>query len=120
MPLECTLDLKYITFFKSIATSENKIINYIANSMIHSHASTLSKNIRYLTYKYDVNIDDILSSSRESIRKYCYNTWLDGIDKRYPAHAGVVKDMLGIKEERNTRIFSNDECNAFIESLYTI
>ena len=116
MPLECSLDLKYIAFYKSIATSENGIIKYIADNMINSHSSTLGKNMRHLTYKYDIDINDILSFSKGKMSKKCHHRWKTGIDKIYPAHASVVKDMLGIKEERNTRILSNDECDIIIES----
>ena len=120
MPLECSLDLKYIAFYKSIATSENGIIKYIADNMINSHSSTLGKNMRHLTYKYDIDINDILSFSKGRMSQKCHHKWKTGIDKIYPAHASVVKDMLGIKEERNTRILSNDECDIIIESTCTM
>ena len=120
MPLECSLDLKYITFYKSIATSENGIIKYVADNMINSHTSTLGKNMRHLTYKYDIDINDMLSFSKGKMRQKCYQKWKTGIDQSYPAHASVVKDMIGIKEERYTRILSNDECNIIIESTCTM
>ena len=41
MPLECTLELKYLSFYKSMATSKNVIISYMVNSLFQSHDSTL-------------------------------------------------------------------------------
>ena len=120
MPLECTLDLKYISFYKSIAASKNVILNFMAKHMLQSHSSTLCRNMRHLCYKYDLRIDNILASSIGSTRKEVYNKWLSGVNESYPIHAKVVKDMLGIKEERYTRILSNDDCNLVIEFLCTL
>ena len=120
MPLECTLDLKYISFYKSIAASKNVILKYMAKHMLQSHSSTMCRNMRHLCYKYDLRIDNILASSIGSTRKEVYNKWFSSVNESYPIHAKVVKDMLGIKEERYTRILSNDDCNLVIEFLCTL
>ena len=119
MPLVCTLDLKFISFFKSIATSENSIVKYIAKCMLNYHTSTLCRNILHIRYKYNINLDDILTASKGKIRKIIYNKWITGIDQEYPFRASIVKDMHGIKEERYTRIYSNNECNDIIEFFCT-
>ena len=120
MPLECSLELKFLSFYKSIATSENKIINYMAKNMLQSYNSTMCKNIRHLTFKYDISVDNIINSSKGKIRKLVYNKWISGINENYPIHANVIRDMLGIREERYTRILSNDECKFIIEFLCTL
>ena len=84
-----------------------------------SHTSTLCRNMRHILYKYDLSINDILSSAKGKIRKLCYNKWLKGIDQEYPFRANIVKDMYGIKEERYTRIYSNNDCNDIIEFFCT-
>ena len=119
MPLGCTLDLKFISFFKSIATSENSIVKYIAKCMLNYHTSTLCRNMLHIRYKYNINLDDILTASKGKIRKIIYNKWITGIDQEYPFRASIVKDMHGIKEERYTRIYSNNECNDIIEFFCT-
>ena len=65
-------------------------------------------------------MEDILIKSTGRIRKEVYNNWFSGINPEYSTYANVIKDMLGIKEERYSRIFSNDECNFFIEFLCTV
>jgi len=120
MPLECSLELKFLSFYKSIATSENIIINYMAKNMLQSYNSTMCKNIRHLTFKYDISIDNIINSSKGKIRKLVYNKWISGINESYPIHANVIRDMLGISEERYTRILSNDECKFITEFLCTL
>ena len=120
LPLRCTLDLKYISFFRSIATSENAIIKYMTKHMLNSNTSTLCRIMKYICYKYKVSMEDILIKSTGRIRKEVYNNWFSGINPEYSTYANVIKDMLGIKEERYSRIFSNDECNFFIEFLCTV
>ena len=84
----------------------------------------MCRNIRHiLCYKYKINIYDILTMSAgkiRKVRKVVYNKWFSSINPDYPIHANVIKDMLGIKEERYTRILSNEECNFFIEFLCTV
>ena len=120
IPLECSLELKFMSFYKSIATSENKIIHYMAKNMLHSYNSTMCKNIRHLTFKYDISIDNIINSSKGKIRKLVRDKWISGINESYPIHANVIRDMLGIKEEWYTRILSNDECKFIIDFLCTL
>ena len=120
MPLECSLDLKYMSFYKSIISSENSIIKYTDQSMSHSHTSILCKNLTYLTYKYQLSIGDIMTSSKSKLKKHCYSNWLLGIENIYPTHANVICDMIAMIEDRCTRIFSNDECKHIIDFLCTI
>ena len=72
----------------------------MAKNMLNSNTSMLCRNMRHLCYKYDVSTEDILKFSTGRIRKVVYNKWLAGINADYTTHANVIKDMLGIKEER--------------------
>ena len=92
----------------------------MAKNMLQSYNSTMCKNIRHLTFKYDISIDNIISLSKGNIRKLIYNKWISGINESYPIHAKVIREMLGIREERYTRILSNDECKFIIEFLCTL
>ena len=122
LPLAITLDLKFISFFRSISTSENAIIKYMATHMLKLDTSTMCRNIRHICYKYDYNIEDILTLPLGRIRKEVHAKWLNGINAEYHAQANGVKEMLGIIEERNIRIWNitNEECNLFIEFLCTM
>ena len=73
LPLRCTLDLKYISFFRSIATSENVIINYMSKHMLNSNTSTMCRNMKHICYKYKISMEDILIKSTGRIRKDVYN-----------------------------------------------
>ena len=43
MSMKCSLELKFISFYKSIATSDNEIVGYIAKNMVQSLNSTMRK-----------------------------------------------------------------------------
>ena len=66
-------------------------------------------------HNYDLVIDEIKSLSKQSIKEHYYNKWLSGINNEYPMYAQIIKDMIGIKEESGTRLFSNDECQYIID-----
>ena len=111
MPLECSLELKFIAFYKSIATSENKILSYMAENMLQSLNSTMRKNLRHLSYKYDMSIDWMKTASKGKLRNHIYDKWLSGIDDTYPLHANIIKDMMNVREERITIVFhESDVC----------
>ena len=102
--------------------TENVIINYMSKHMLNSNTATLCRNMKHICYKYKISMEHIFIKSTGRIRKevYIYNNWFSAINPEYSTYANVIKDMLGIKEERYSRIFSNDECNFFIEFLCTV
>ena len=106
MPLECSLDFKYITFYKSIATSEKGIIEYMADNMINSHTSTLGKNMRHLTYKYDMSRETIMTYSKSKMKKYCKDKWFVGFEELYPTYASIIRDMVMMMEDQCIITFS--------------
>ena len=120
IPLRGNLDLKFISFYRSIVLSENAILKYTTKYLINLNISTMCRDTLGTYALYKINIDDILTMSAWKIRKVVYNKWFSSINSDYPIHANVIKDMLGIKEERYTRILSNEECNFFIEFLCTV
>ena len=64
MPIECILDCKYISFYKSISTSENKIVNYMAKARLNKNTSTLGRNMALIKLTYGLRIEDIMSMSK--------------------------------------------------------
>ena len=60
----------------------------------------MCRNIRHICYKYDCNIEDIITLPLGRIRKEAHAIWLNGINAEYHAQANGVKEMLGIIEER--------------------
>ena len=120
MPLECSLDLKYMSFYKTIMSSENRIIEFTANRMFLLHTSILCKNLIYLTHKYKLSREDIMTFSKSKLKNHCYTNWLARTRNIYPNHANIISDMIAMMEDRCTRIFSNEECKHIIDFVCTI
>jgi len=41
-----------------------------------------------------------------TLKDLCDNKWLSGKNHKYPIYSKINKDMMEMKEERGTRIFS--------------
>ena len=120
IPLVCKLDCKYLGFYKSISTSDNNIINYTAKCKLYDHSSTLGKNMTHLIHKYDLEVEDMCSLSKNKIKEHSYNKWLSEINIDYITYAHIIKDMFRMKENRCVRLFSDIDCDAIIDLLCTI
>ena len=118
--LDCILDLKYIAFYKSHMNSKNSIVKFTANVRLLDHTSTLSKNIKYIIHKYDINAIDMLSTSKYNLRKLFHSKWIEKVDDMYITYADIIKDMIMMKEDRCLRVFSNEDCNLITKFLCTI
>ena len=119
-PLDCMLECRYIGFYKTISESKNNIVKYIAHTRLYDYTSTMSRNMLHIMSKYNLSIDDIRSLSKTNINRHCYNKWLTVVDNDYPIYAGIIREMLMMKEERCIRTLSNDDCNFVIKFLCTI
>ena len=117
MPLDVKLDCKYIGFYKSIATSENIILRYTAKCKLYDYSSTLGRNMTYLIHKYGLQVDDLLSLSKNKIKQHCYNKWINQINEEYITYSLIIKDLIMMKENRCVRCFSNTDCNFMIDFL---
>ena len=115
MPLETILDCKYIAFYKSIATSKNKAVSYTAKTQLFDHTSTLGKHMTHLMHKYEFEIEDLISISRNKVKEHCYNKWISGVNDEYPMYAQIIREMIMIKEGRCISEFTDEECDFIIK-----
>ena len=121
MSIETRLDCKYIAFYKSIATSKNRIVNYVARNRLHEHASTMGKNMTYLMDKCDISLDDILVTSKKAMNKQCHQKWLTKVNAQYHINAHIVRELIMVKENRLSLNFTNDSYNfSYDESKFII
>ena len=120
MPLKVKLNCKYIGFHKSIANSDNDLVRYAAKCKLYDHASTLGRNMTYLIHKYELQVDDMLTLSRNKIKEHFYNKWINLIKEEYITYSLIIKEMIMMKENRTVRLFSDTDCNFIIDFLCTI
>ena len=120
MPIKVQLDCKYIGFYKSIAHSDNDLVRYVAKCKLYDHASTLGRNMTYLIHKYELQVEDMLTLSKNKIKEHCYNKWINQIKEEYITYSLIIKEMIMMKENRTVRLFSNTDCNFIIDFLCII
>ena len=119
-PLECMLDCRYIAFFRSLITSHNNTVRYTAIYRSNELTSTMGRNMTHLKFKYDLQMEEFISLTKNKISFHCYTKWLANISDEYTIYASIIQDMLMMKEERCHRTFSDDECDFIIKFLCTI
>ena len=109
MSIETRLDCKYIAFYKSIVTSKNSIVKYVAKSKINEYSSTMGRNMTHLMHKYNINVEDILGTSKKKMNRLCYQKWKANTHKEYHIHAHIIRELIHVKENTLQVTFSNKE-----------
>ena len=107
MPIETRLDCKYIAFYKTIATSKNSTVNYVARSKLYDSSSTMGSNMNHLMHKYDITIEDIIETSRKNMNKLCYKRWAEEVNEESFAHAHIIRELIKLKEGNLQLVFTN-------------
>ena len=120
IPLEVKLDCKYIAFFKSVSTSDNGLVRYTAKCKLYDHSSTLGRNMTHMMHKYDLQLEDFHSLSKNKIKEWCYEKWFSNINNHYFTYAQVIREMIMMKENKCVRSFSDADINFIIEYLCII
>ena len=111
--------LQIYSFFQ-IFTSHNNTVRYTAIYRLNEFTSTMGRNMTHLKYKYDLQMEEFISLTKNKISFHCYTKWLANISDEYTIYASIIQDMLMMKEERCHRTFSDDECDFIIKFLCTI
>ena len=52
--------------------------------------------------------------------EWCYKRWFSEINKDYFTYAQIIRDLIIMKENRCTRLFSNNDCNFIMDYLCII
>ena len=120
IPIECILDCKYISFYKAVSSSENKIVNYMARTRKYISTSTFGRNMTLIRHKYGLDLENILIMSKNKIKDLVVSKWKAGINAVYPLYAQIMSEMIMMKEDRCTRTFLNDDCQFIMDFLGTI
>ena len=120
IPIECILDCKYISFYKAVSSSENKIVNYMARTRKYISTSTFGRNMTLIRHKYGLDLENILILSKNKVKDLVVSKWKAGINAVYPLYAQIMSEMIMMKEDRCTRTFLNDDCQFIMDFLGTI
>ena len=121
LPLECMLESKFISFYKSVINSDNDEVRYIANNCsTYDISSRLGRNVNHILSKYGITRDEVMTMSKHKFKELSYNQWLNNVNPDYFIYSNIIKDMLLMKEDRCTRSFTNDECTQLINFICSL
>ena len=109
MSIETRLDCKYIAFYKSIVTSKNSIVKYVAKSRINEYSSTMGRNMTHLMHKYNISFEDILRNLKKKMNRHCYQKWMANSHEEYHIHAHIIRELIHVKENTLQITFSSEE-----------
>ena len=116
-PIEIFLHCKFLAFYKSAATSKNSIVNYMAKTCFFNQESTMGRNMTHLLHKYNLQVNNILSYSKDLIKKHCYQKWKSEVNPQYLIHAQIVREIIMVKEERLQITFTCDAGDFSADSI---
>ena len=108
MSIETRLDCKYIAFYKSIATSKNSIVNYVARSKLYDSSSTMGCNMNHLMHKYNISVKEIVETSKKKMNILCYKKWAEEVNEDYILHAPIIRELIKLKEGNLQLVFTNE------------
>ena len=69
----------------------------------------MGRNMTHLMHKYNINVEDILESSKNKMNEHCYQIWKADINEKYPINALIIRELIYVKENRLQLAFSNEE-----------
>ena len=59
-PLDVALVYKFIKFYKTVALSDNMVVNYIGNTKTFAYRSIMGQNVRHIISKYNMTCHELL------------------------------------------------------------
>ena len=122
-PLEIAIQARIMKFVKSLEESENEILKYIVNYSATSPSSILGRNIRILKFRMKKTYEEILDLSASNAKEILLKIWHEEIFDDYRARAGVIKELLLVKENLLVIDFGSDRimdiisCDTIVNNL---
>ena len=78
----------------------------MAKSRLYNHESTMGRNMTHLKHKYNLQVEDILTFSKERLKDHCYKKWKAAVNEDFLFSAHIVKELIMIKDNRLCITFS--------------
>ena len=85
------------------------MVKYVANINTFNRNSILGQNMIHLMHKYELNVDDILTSNKNERNKHCYHKWFKDVNVQYVINSHIIRELMMVKEDKLQIIFSNGD-----------
>ena len=83
IPLDTALVYRFIKFYRTVALSDNTVVNYIANTNTLAYRSTMGQNVRHTMSKYNMTRHELLYMPMSAITHNCTEMWNINVNATY-------------------------------------
>ena len=118
-PLDIALDIRFITFYRNVISSNNTVVNYIAKASSVSCSLVMGKNVRYVMSKYNLTHGELVDLPKAYMKQRCNDIRKNEINVEYFDYANIIRDLVNMKDLCYDTIFTQEECNEIIECIST-
>ena len=109
MPLDVALAYRFIKFYRTVALSDNMVVNYIVNTITFAYRSTLGQNVRHIVSKYNMPNHELLYTPVSAIKHTCKEMW--NVNATYYDNANMICELVEMKDCNNDAVLNKEECN---------
>ena len=130
MPVEILSYNRFLNFYNSMKNASNNIVKYISNMSRYSISSTMGRNLNYVLYKCNVNLEDLNIMESKPFIMICTERWVNNISDNDFINASLIRDLINVRDgqydlniEENGNIinlFNRDECTFLLNYLCTV
>ena len=107
MPPELQLQSRFIKFFRSALQSDNSVVQLSAKISLEGSRSNVGKNITHFTSMANVPRDNIIHIVTQTPVP----------DQNLSATAGVIRDMIWLRDSRDFSFFRYQDINVILDEL---
>ena len=128
----CCFVYRFIQFCRTVALSDNMVVNYIANTMTFAYRSIMGKNVRHIMSRYNTTYHELLCTPMSAIKHKCKEMWNINVNAKIicelvalcspgTADAGRIQDPLlkksrQITTELNAKKFGHTLADTFCKN----
>ena len=118
LPISLLLEKRCIKFIWNLFNSPYAIHKSVVNGSFHNKGSTISENIRYFMYKYDINMYDWGKPLNIVMQKvYAYDKLHTDVDIQCTANA--IVDLCQDRDNHRYDVFTSSDINDILQFLCT-
>ena len=118
LPISLLLEKRCIKFIWNLFNSPYAIHKSVVNGSFHNKGSTISENIRYFMYKYDINMYDWGKPLNIVMEKVYANDKLH-TDVDIQCTANAIVDLCQDRDNHRYDVFTSSDINDILQFLCT-
>ena len=116
LPLEVSLQKRFVNFFKSGYNSNNSVLNFIFKHAIKSY-SRIGRNLRYINYKYNLDCINQYQFIDNDCSANVIKSWNNDVTDESIRIGSQIREIVFMRDSFEPWLLENNECQAIIDLL---